>query len=170
MSILSTDRPLPGREDEWSLVTEYRVRLAREERDLDKAERLQRLSVDWDRERARAALATAPEQRSDDQRNAIRSLAVSIHELGEIQRENNDPACAESYREAFDLAQSIADRAGQAVCAFNLGIAYTDVAALRDFDAAERWLRQSLDLRPPGDALGRGKSLDQLGKLALRAF
>ncbi len=71
-----TDLPLPGREDVWSLVTEYRVRLAQEERDLAKAERLQRLSVDWDRERARAALATAPEQTQRCQRNAIRTLAA----------------------------------------------------------------------------------------------
>ena len=78
-----TDRPLPGREDEWSLVTEYRVLLAKEERDLDKAERLQRLRVDWDRERASAALATAPEQRSDSERNAIRTLAASVQVLGD---------------------------------------------------------------------------------------
>ena len=165
-----TDLPLPGREDDWTLVTEYRVRLAQEERNLVKAERLQRVCVDWDRERARAALATAPEQRGDNQRNAIRTLCASVHDLGQIERENDDPSCAESYREAFGLAQSIADRAGQAICAFNFGIAYSDVTALRDFDAAESWLKQSLDLRPPGDALGRGKSLGQLGKVAVLCF
>jgi tetratricopeptide (TPR) repeat protein len=165
-----TDRPLPGREEEWNLVTEYRVRLAQAERDLDKAERLQRLAVDWARERALAALAAAPEQRSDHQRNAIRSLAVTVHELGEIQRQNNDPSCADSYREAFGLSQSIADRAAQAICAFNLGNAYMDIAALRDFDIAEQWLQKSLDLRPPGDASGRGKSLSELGEVALHRF
>ncbi len=166
----NTDRPLPGREDEWSVFTDYRVRLAREERGLDEAERLQRVCVDWDRERAGAALATAPEQRSDQQRNVIQSLAVGTHELGQIQRANNDPSCAESYREAFGLFQSIADTTGQASCAFNLGVACSDLAALHDFDAAERWLRRSLDLNPPGDALGRGKSLGQLGKVFLLKF
>ena len=53
-----TDLPLPGREDEWSQVTEYRVRLARDERNLATAERVQRLNVDWNRGRAGAALAT----------------------------------------------------------------------------------------------------------------
>jgi tetratricopeptide (TPR) repeat protein len=165
-----TDRPLPGREDEWRFVTHYRVLLARDERDLDNAERLQLLCVDWDRERASAALETEPAQRSDEQRNAIRRLAASIHQLGDIQRESDSPSCAESYREASDLSESIADRAEQRAIAVNLGLAYTDVAALRDFDAAESWLRQSMDLRSPEDALGRGKSLGQLGNLALLRF
>ena len=165
-----TDRPLPGREEDWTFFTEYRVRLAQEERNLDKAERLQRLRIDWDRARASAALATPPRQRSDNQRRVIRFLAVGTHGLGQIQRENKDPSCAESYREAFDLSQSIGDRAGQAVCAFNCGCAYTEITALRDFDAAEGWFRQSLDLHPPGDAIGRGKTLGRLGNLALRRF
>ena len=38
---------LPGREEQWSLVTEYRVRLAQEARQWDEAERLQRLQVEW---------------------------------------------------------------------------------------------------------------------------
>ncbi len=149
-----TDQVLPGRDkDDWSLFTGYRVRLAEEDRDFIEAERLQRLLADWYRERARAALATAPEERSVDQRNAIRTFGASIHGLGQIQRENDDPSCVESYREAFGLYQSIAYRTGQAMCAFNLGIAYMEVAALRDFDTAEHWFRQSLDLHPPGDDL-----------------
>ena len=104
LSIPHTDRPLPGREDEWSVVTEYRVRLAREERDLDKAERLQRLCVDWDRERAACGAGDGARaaQRSISATPSARSQS-SVHELGQIQRENNDPSCAESYREAFGL-------------------------------------------------------------------
>jgi tetratricopeptide (TPR) repeat protein len=165
-----TELPLPGREDDWSVFTGYRVLLAEEERNLAKAERLQRLKVDWDRQAARAALATTPEERSDGQRNDIRTLGSSIHELGEIQRATGDLACADSYREAFKLTQAIGDRPGQAVCAANLGLVYTDVAGLRDLDAAEHWSRQSLDLRLPGDATGRGKSLGQLGQVFLLRF
>ena len=44
-----TDGPLPGREEQWGLVTEYRVRLAQEERQWAEAERLQTVHVDWDR-------------------------------------------------------------------------------------------------------------------------
>jgi hypothetical protein len=42
-----TDGPRPGRESDWIRVTHYRVRLAMEMRDRGKAERLQRLCVDW---------------------------------------------------------------------------------------------------------------------------
>ena len=165
-----TDLPLPGREEDWSEFTEYRVRLAREELNLVGAERLQRLRVDWNRRRARSALATAPERRSDEQRDRIRSLATSAHELGEVQRQIKSPACAESYREAFSLAQSIADRAGQAICTFNLGNAYMDITSLRDFDVSEQWLKQSLDLRLAADLVGRGRVLGTLGELALHRF
>ena len=55
-----TDGPLPGREEHWSLVTEYRVRLAREMRNWPEAERLQRVCVDWDRRRAETCSPLAP--------------------------------------------------------------------------------------------------------------
>jgi hypothetical protein len=139
----ATDGPLPGREDDWTPVTEYRVRLAQEERDLEKAGCLQRLSVDWVRERAREALATAPERRTGVHRNLIRTLAVSMELLATIQREKGDSACGATYREAFDLYGRIQASTEQSVVAHNLGIAYTDIDALRNFDAAEQWLEQA---------------------------
>jgi tetratricopeptide (TPR) repeat protein len=165
-----TDRSLPGREDEWHFVTAYRVRLAETDRDLAKAARLQHLLADWARERARLALATGPEQRSDNQRNAIRDLAVSLHELGRVQGEDNDPACVDSYFEALRLAEAIAETALQAACALNLGLAYMNVAALRDFDAAEQWSKQALNMHRPGDWYGRGKAHMQLGKACILRF
>ncbi|MBK8930887.1 MAG: CHAT domain-containing protein [Chloroflexi bacterium] len=78
----ATDGPLPGREEQWSLVTQHRVRLAREQRDWPEAERLQRVRVDWDRQRAAAALARPPAELTSGERNAIRTLAASLHELG----------------------------------------------------------------------------------------
>jgi hypothetical protein len=64
----ATDGPLSGREEEeWSLVTDYRVGLARRERDWAKAERLQRILLGWNRERARPALETASEARNKEQ-------------------------------------------------------------------------------------------------------
>ena len=53
----ATDGPLPGREEDGSPVTNYRVRLAQKSRDWDEAERLQRVCVDWDRKHADEALA-----------------------------------------------------------------------------------------------------------------
>src|ERR1019366_3508807 len=48
----ATQGPLPGKEEDWSLVTQYRVRLARNARQWDQAERLQSQRAAWDRQRA----------------------------------------------------------------------------------------------------------------------
>jgi tetratricopeptide (TPR) repeat protein len=166
----ATDGPVPGREDVWSVVTEYRVHLTREDHHWAEAERLQRICVAWNRTRAAPALAIAPELRDAVQRHAIRALAASLHELGQIQREQGSPTCVESYREALDLAAAAGDAAVHGTCTFNLGHAYKDIAALRNLDDAERWYRQSLDLWAAGDALSRGRSLAQLGFVAYERF
>lgn len=164
------DGPLAGREDDWSLVTEYRVRLTMEERNWVEAERLQRVRVDWDRQRAQPALAVTPDRRDANQRNDIRTLAASVHELAEIQREQGSPTCAATFREALDFASASGNTAGQAVCAFNLGHVYQDIADLRNLDESERWYRKSLDLRAPDDRLARGRCLGQLGLVAHERF
>jgi hypothetical protein len=79
----ASDGPRPGREADWSLVTEYRVRLAQEARQWAAAERLQRLRVDWDRQRAAAALARPAAELGGGERHAIRTLAVSLDDLGQ---------------------------------------------------------------------------------------
>lgn len=166
----ATDGPLPGREEDWSLVSEYRVRLAREARQWTEAQRLQRIRVDWDRQRASTALGLAPERLSPAQRNQIRTLAASVHELGEIERELGQPECLQSYNESYELAVRIDDGAGAATVAFNLGRAYEDVPAIRDLAEAERWHRRSLELRQEEDRLGRARCLGQLGIVANRRF
>jgi hypothetical protein len=204
----ATDGPRPGREDQWSLVTEYCVLLAEEARDWAKAERLQRLRVDWNRRRAedvvdrlagRVAPRIVPDENeaggsqrpsarlveppafqdrlgavlpvlSDNDRNAIRSLAASLHELGEIQRERREPDCVASYEESLDLAEQIGDRAGAATCAFNLGNAYKNIPAIRDLDQAERAYRRSMQLSDERDRISRGRCHNQLGSVALERF
>lgn len=152
----ATDGPLPGREEDWSLVTDYRVRLAQKARQWPEAERLQNMHVEWDRRRAR-----------EEDPNSVRTLAVSLRELGEIQRETGRPECVKAYRESLDLAMQIGDRPGAAVAAFSLGHAHLD---LRDLDEAERWYRKSLELRAEGDLLGGVGCLGQLGHVALERF
>jgi tetratricopeptide (TPR) repeat protein len=161
---------LPGREEEWSLVIDYRVRLAREERNLPEAERLQLLTVDWDRRRAAPLLDQPQEGLTAAQKNQIRSLAASLHELGEIQRKGGRVECVAAYKESLELAERIGDQAGAAICAHNLGRAYKDLPDLRDLSAAERWYRRSLELHDPGDRLGKGKCTGQLGAVALERF
>ena len=161
-----TDGPLPGREGKWSLITEYRVRLAREARDLAKAEHLQRKCLDWDRKHATSSLATPPEMLDDDQCHFIQTLASSLEGLGEIQRELEQAECVELYEESLTLWERLGGRVGVNTCAFNMGNAYMDIPTLRDLDQAERWYQRSLEMHDEHDWLGRARCLVQLGDVA----
>lgn len=162
--------PLPGREDEWILITECRVSIARQDRRRPEAERLQILLVEWARARAADALAMPSERWSSGESNRIRTLAAAAHELGVIRRERGDAACVEAYGESLGLGERTGDRAAQAASAFNLGHAFKDLPPIRDLDEAERWYRKSLELHEPGDGLGRARCLCSLGSVALRRF
>src|SRR4029453_7691103 len=70
----ATDGPLPSREDEWSLITEYRVQLARHQRHYATAERLQHAVVAKTRAWAAAALTIPPEELEADQWNRTRDF------------------------------------------------------------------------------------------------
>jgi len=165
-----TDGPLPGREEQWGLVTDYRVRLAREARQWAEAERLQQVCVDWDRQRATSALAMPPEALDDVKRNAIRTLAVSVEQLGHILREQGKPECGTAYEEAIPLYRRIGDQPAEAVAAFNLGHAYMNLPTLRDLAEAEGWYRHSLELRDERDRQGQARCLGQLGLVAYERF
>ncbi len=164
-----SDGPLPRREEQWSLVTEYRVRLAEKARQWAEAERLQQVCVEWDRQRAASALAAPPEMLNDAQRNDIRTLAASLHELGQIQCEQGEFECVTAYEGAISLYKRIGARQEEAVLVFNLGQAY-EFLALGDLAQAERWYRRSLELHDEYDQLGRGKCLTALGGVAYKRF
>jgi tetratricopeptide (TPR) repeat protein len=166
----ATDGPWPGREEQWSLITGYRVQLARQQRDHGTAERLQRARVAWNRQGAATALASPPEQLDDTQRVLLRNLAGSYGELGQIQRDQQQPACVEAYTEALQLARRIGDQPLQATAAYNLGGAYTNLRGQRDLDKAERWFQHSLDLSDEGDRLGRAHCVGQLGLVHYQRF
>ncbi len=164
------DGPFPVREEIWSLVTEYRVRLAREERQWTEAERVQIVRVAWSRQRAAAALVRPLEELEGEERDAIRSLAVSLHELGQIHREIGRAECVQVYEEALELCEQIGNRPGASTCAMNLGHAFKNLPALRDLDQAERWYRKSFELDDESDGLGRGRCVVQLGIVADSRF
>ncbi len=166
----SNNGPLPGREEKWSLVTGYRVQLAREARQWAEAERLQSACVEWDRKRAAEALALSPKVLNRDQRNRIRALAVSLHQLAQIQRQLDQAECVESYNQSYELALRIQDTAAAATVAFNLGHAYEDLPDIKNLDEAERWYQQSLGLFAASDGLRRAKCLGQLGSVAYERF
>ena len=166
----STDSPLPGREEEWSFVTQYRVWLADEDRDWAEAEHLLRMRFNWDRQRAAEALTKPPEKLSSPEQNAIRTLAASLHNLGEIQRKQEKDDCVPAFREALEFLERIGDRAAAATVAYNIGNAYLTLSLLRDLEQAERWYRRSMELRDERDRLGRAKGLMQLGYIAWEHF
>jgi len=168
--VATSDGPLPGREDDWSLVTEYRVHLADDSRNWKEAERLQQICVNWDRGRAASALAMVDDTWDASQKNAIRTLGASLHQLGEIRRKLEQPECVGAYEEALKLAQMIADYAGSSACTINLGHAYLSLASLRDLDQAEEWYRRSLELRDERDSQGRARCIGQLGLVAYERF
>ncbi|MCI0698890.1 CHAT domain-containing protein [candidate division KSB1 bacterium] len=166
----ATDGPLPEREDQWSLITQYRVFLAEEALQWPEAERLQSVRVEWNRKRAAAALTLPAAALDSNQRNAIRTLAVSLEELGYIQRKQGKPDCVANYEEAVGFHKRIGDQPAESVAAFNLGHAYMQLPALRDLAQAEHWYRRSLELHDERDRLGRGKCHNQLGLVAYERF
>src|ERR1035441_10525459 len=95
----ATEGPLPGREEPWSLVTQYRVGLGRKGRLLDKAERLQSVDVGCNRQRVVAVFAKAPQAWTVREKNAVRSLGSSLHGLSEVQREQGSAKCVDGYLE-----------------------------------------------------------------------
>ena len=80
----ATDQPRPGREDDYSVITGYRVRIARDRRDWPTATRLQTARTAWDRDRAAPYLDLPPEQLDDTARHHLRTLAVSEQDLGQL--------------------------------------------------------------------------------------
>jgi len=165
-----TDGPLPGREDCWSVITQYRVRQARIARDWPTAIRLLQSRITWSREQAAAALATPDSQLTPGQRSRIRSLAVTLNDLGQILRDQDEPGCLSSYQEALHLFQRIGARAEEANVAVELGNAYQSLPGKRDLDQAEHWYRHSLDRWADQDRVGRAKSLWGLGAVAHERF
>jgi len=164
------DLPLSGREGQWSLVTQYRVWLAKESRNWAEAERLQRVRVEWNRSRVESLLDRPAESLSAREKNTLRTLAVSMEQLGQIQRDIGIAECSQTMQDAIPICQKISDKAEEAILAFNLGHAYMQMPALRNLDEAECWYRRSLELRAEGDRKGRAGSIAQLGFVAKNRF
>jgi tetratricopeptide (TPR) repeat protein len=166
-----TGGPLPGRENQWTLITGYRVWIARQAREWPAATTLQTALIAWHRDLATAALAAPPASLTQDQRHQIRSLSVTLEQLGYILRYQGDPGCLPYYQEALDLLERIGGgRQEEAKLAISLGNTYLQVAGLRDLDQAEHWYQHSLRLRAGSDQLGQARSLGQLGMVALERF
>jgi tetratricopeptide (TPR) repeat protein len=166
----ATGGPQPDREDYWSIITGYQVRLARTARDWPVATALQDTLTTWDRDRASVALTTPPDSVTPRQRFEIRTLVGSLSELGGILSEKGDPGCLAPYEEAMELCRRIGDRQTEAEIAGAVGNVYSHIPGLRNLDQAEHWYQSSLTLRDPADQYGRALCLGSLGGVAMDRF
>jgi tetratricopeptide (TPR) repeat protein len=166
----ATGGPLPGRDDHWSIVTGYRVELAMAARDWPAATTLQEARTAWNRDRAAGALAAPPADLTALQRNQLRSLAISLRDLGAILHDQQDPSCLPRYQQALELCQRTGDRHTEANLAISLGDAYKSVPGLRNLDHAEHWYSRSLRLRDNANQLGRALCFGSLGNIAMERF
>lgn len=164
------DSPLPGLEEEWSVVTSYRVGLAREERRWREAERLQNQAVAWARTRAAPLLDRPAAELAEEERTVIKKLGTSLNGLGQIRLESGDVDCVPAYEEALECAVRIGNQADAAIYCFNLGQAFLRLPGLCDLDQAEDWHQKSLRLRVESDTLGISSTLAELGAIALKRF
>lgn len=166
----NSNLPVPGREEFWRYVNDFRVDLARERRDWRLAQELQKLRVEQSRKSAEAALGVPQEQTSQAERDQIQSLAVALHDLGEVQREAGDADCISSYHESLVLAEKARDRGGEIACALNLGNAYREIPKLFNLDEAATWYRRAMRLAGQKDHLLLGKCLNNLGGIEWDRF
>jgi len=80
-------------------------------RDWAKAKRLQRRAVEWNGERAATPLNRPAETLDGSERHRLRTPGAALHDLGEIQRGQENAVCVPTYEESSELMERIADTA-----------------------------------------------------------
>ncbi|MGO9566439.1 MAG: hypothetical protein ACLP5H_02750 [Desulfomonilaceae bacterium] len=166
------DAPVPGLEDFYVQIMEYRVGLILNlEHDLTRAIALQERLVGWARRQAATALALSEDAPLDQgQRHFIRNLGAVVFQLGAIISEQGSGQCVRYYDEANRCYKRVKEVAGESICHFNLGNAYLQIPDIRDVDAAEAEYQRALNLCDPHDALGRSRCIDQIGLVHRERF
>ncbi|QDT25131.1 CHAT domain protein [Gimesia panareensis] len=167
---LKTDQPLPGREKQWLTITKYRADLARDARKWNEANHLLLLIIEFQRAELKNALSEPIEALSEKERGGIDTLGAALTSLGQMRLSLDIQESLDNFHEAFKLAKKINDSSRAAICAFNLGNAYSRFASSRNLEQAENWFQHSLHLRIKDDNLGRARCLHSLGVLKLTRF
>lgn len=167
---LTNDQPLPGRDNQYSIITGHRVSVARARRDWPTATRLQTARTAWNRDQATPYLDLPAERLDPIARYRLRNLAVSEEGLGRLLLEQDDPTCLDHYRIAYDLAEMIKDTVVQANQAANIGNAYLSVPALQNLDQAQHWHQRRLDLEPKHNRIGLAAAHGSLANVAYQRF
>ncbi len=165
----SSEEALPEREEFWRAVTEQGVRIARQRSKLPRAEELQRLCLHWDREQAEPCLEVPSEALSPPQKATLEKFAQSLYQLAEILRAQGF-AESKIEEEAVALRERLGERENASNWAFSLGSCYRDDQTIRDLTKAERWLRQSLELKEEEDNSGKASCYSGLAQVAWERF
>jgi tetratricopeptide (TPR) repeat protein len=135
-----------------------------------KAEQLQLAGVRWAREQAADVMNLPADALDAAQRDRLRTLAVSLWSLGNIQQGRERIESIASHTEAAELAKRAGDSALEAAVAIALGHAYMNFSSIRNISEAERWYRQALKMYESEYAQGRAQCLGQLGRVAYERF
>lgn len=164
---LTTDLPLPGREDQWSTFNGFRVELARRRRDWTEEARLLLLGLNKERQAASSPLERDPANLNDEDRRIIKTLGVNLCDYARVLRNQYNRECFAYYREGIDLAHRIDDRQSEAFRTYQLGTAYLHFDDNYLIEAKEAF-HQSLILYGDKDPASRALSLGNLGSVELR--
>jgi hypothetical protein len=165
-----TAGPRPGEEDTYSIITQYLVQIAMVRNDWPEAVRLQAARTVWNRDRAAPYLDLPPDQLDHPGRERLLAFSVSEMLLSTVLRHQDDPACRDHARTAYDVAERHGDPANKATTAAHLGRMYLSPPGPPDLDQADRWLRHSLDLTPEDNVIGRAVAYTSLAEVALARF
>ncbi|MEG3838652.1 CHAT domain-containing protein [Microcoleus sp. herbarium14] len=166
----TTGNPLDGRKEDWNLITQYRVSMARQQRKWSEAESLQIAFVNWSRQEADALIGLPLSELDDKQRNIIRTLGVSLAQLGDIFREQSKESCIDFYKEAISIYERIGEQSLAVLTALDFGHAYKNITTIRNLAQAEYWYQRSLELCHPSDQMRQGICLCALGNVAYERF
>ena len=164
------DGPILGREIDWGVVIDYRVKMAFKSRQWDEAMRLQKRDVERQREKVGPVLAVDPKKIDENAKLAIRNYVVSIGNLADIQYKTGDVWCVQRYEEAIEKSDTYGFWPMAAGYSMNLGNAYIFIAEIRDLHKAEHFFKRGLDLTSESDVLGRSRCLANLGNVALERY
>lgn len=165
-----TDGPLPGRENGWRFIMEYRAAIAGWEGRDKEAERLLGILLDRQRRVAAGVLALAPGDLTENDRTKIENLAVVLQDLGVSQMNAYHLASVETLREGLELRVRIGNKTGVAICASFISKAYMKISQLQDFEKAEYWCRRALENVQPSDHKLLSDCHRQLGEIAYEHF
>lgn len=165
----STRVPLPGTELLWREVMGQSAVLAHRRDRLTQARGFQEMCVKWDREQAVQQEGVEGDLPVLPERHPHRDLADSIHQLGEILREQYQPSLPLD-EEAVALLEELGEASGAADWALQFGRSYADLPEGRGLMQAERWLKRAVDLVEDEDHEAKSLCLGELGHVAWLQF